>query len=112
MDTTPPPGTKGPRSPSAPLIERAPLPLLEVQGSAHTVSHVNAAFCRLLGKTRTELIGKPFADIVPAGDKCVPLLDSVYQTGEAATHAQEDDSDPGAGTWLYAMWPALDTNES
>src|SRR5688572_12921090 len=103
MDTTQTPGATGPppgpRSPSAPLIERAPLPLLEVQGSAHTVSHANAAFCRLLGKPRRELIGKPFAEIVPGGDKCVSVLDSVYQTGEGATHAQEDDSEPGAARW-------------
>jgi hypothetical protein len=35
----------------------------------------------------------------------------VYQTGEAATHAHEDESEPNPAYWLYAMWPALDTNE-
>ncbi len=91
------------------IIERAPLPIVEMQGSAHMVSHVNSAFCRLLGKSREELIGKSFAEIVHGGDKCVPILDRVYQTGEAATLAQEDDSD--SASWLYAMWPALDANE-
>ncbi len=99
------------RSRAAPIIERAPLPSLEVQGSAHVVSYVNSAFCSLLGKTREELIGKSFAEIVPGGDKCVPVLDKVYQTGEAATLAQEADSEPNPTHWLYAIWPALNANE-
>ena len=100
-----------PRSRSAPVIERAPMPIVEVQGSAHIVSHVNPAFCRLLGKTKEELLGKPFAEIVQDGGGCVPILDRVYHTGEAATHVQQDASDPALEAWLYAMWPALDANE-
>jgi len=99
------------RSRAAPIIERAPLPLVEVQGSAHFVSYVNSAFCTLMGKTRKELIGKPFAEIVHGGDECVPILDRVYQTGEAATHARPDESESNSAYWLYAMWPALDANE-
>src|SRR5215212_3635814 len=86
---------------SAPIIERAPLPILEVQGSAHTVSYVNPAFCRLVGKTKGELIGIPFARIVPGGEECIPILDSIYQTGKAAAHAREDDSEVDPAHWLY-----------
>src|SRR5687767_9523623 len=86
--------TPGLRSRSAPIIERAPLPIVEAQGSAHIVSYVNSAFCTLVGKTREELIGKPFGEIVCGGENCVSILDRVYQTGEAATHAHEDPSDP------------------
>ena len=82
-----------------------------MQGSAHTVSYVNSAFCRLVGKTRAELSGRPFAEIVPGGDECVSILDSVYQTGKAAAHAREDDSENNPAYWLYAMWPALDAHE-
>jgi len=39
----------GPRICSTPIIERAPLQIVELQGSEHVVSHVNSAFCRLLG---------------------------------------------------------------
>jgi signal transduction histidine kinase len=99
------------QSRAAPIIERAPLPIVEVQGKAHFVSYVNSAFCILVGKTRGELIGKSFAEIVCGGDQCLPILDRVYQTGEAATHAHEDESEPNPAYWLYAMWPALDTNE-
>ncbi|MEO5720862.1 MAG: PAS domain-containing protein [Chthoniobacterales bacterium] len=99
----------GLRSRAAPFIERAPLPILEVEGKDHRVSYVNTAFCSLLGKNREELIGKLFAEIVPGGEKCEAILDSVYETGAAATHALKDDSEPAH--WLYAMWPALDLEE-
>ncbi len=99
------------RSVSAPIVERAPLPIVEVQGSGHIVSYVNSAFCRLIGKTREELRGIPFAEIVPGAHECVPILESVYQTGKAATHALVDSCDEEPACWLYAMWPALDADQ-
>ncbi len=96
---------------SAPIIERAPLPVIEIEGSTHVVSYVNSAFCSLMGRSRAELVGKSFAEIIPRGDECLPLLTRVYQTGEALTHVQEDDSKADPAVWLYAMWPALDANE-
>ncbi|MDB6170374.1 MAG: hypothetical protein JWM88_3238 [Verrucomicrobia bacterium] len=96
---------------AAPIIERAPLPIIEVQGSAHIVSYVNPAFCLLLGKSREELVGKPFSEIVPGGSECLPILDHVYQSGEAVTHACKVDAETNPAHWLYAIWPALDTNE-
>jgi signal transduction histidine kinase len=103
MSTVPP-------SRAAPIIDRAPLPLIEVQGREHVVIHVNSAFCTLLGQSRAELIGKQFCDIVPGANACVPLLDQVYQTGQAVTQALID-PEVGQTAWLYAMWPALDPDD-
>ena len=75
------------------------------------MSYANSAFCRLLGKTRGELIGNPFADIVPGMNGCVPILDQVCQARDDANSAQADDCEPNPAFWLYAMWPALDENE-
>jgi signal transduction histidine kinase/ActR/RegA family two-component response regulator len=99
-----------PSSRAAPIIDRAPLPLVEVQGREHVVIHVNRAFCTLLGRPRAELLGRPFCEIVPGASACVPLLDQVYETGQAVTQALVD---PAADqtAWLYAMWPALDPEE-
>lgn len=94
----------------APIIERSPLPMIEVEGPDHTVCFVNAAFCALLGKRREELIDRPFESVVCNSRKCVELLDKVYQTGEAETLAEPDASEPVPAYWLYAMWPALDEN--
>lgn len=84
--------------------------MVEVQGEGYLVASTNSLFCSLLGKTREELLGKPFAEIVPAGSDCVSILDSVYQTGEAVPHAQEDDPEHNPAYWLHAMWPTLDSN--
>ena len=65
------------------------MPIVEVQGSNHLVTFVNSAFCSLLEKSRRELIGKPFCEIVPKGEECGPVLDQVYETGQAVTLAHE-----------------------
>ena len=96
---------------TGPVIEEAPLPIVEVQGVDHRVTFVNAAFCGLVGKTRSDLLGMTFAEIVPGGEKCVPILNRVYASGEAATHAYEDHSASAPAFWMYAMWPRLDARK-
>jgi signal transduction histidine kinase/CheY-like chemotaxis protein len=85
--------------------------MIEVEGTEHVVCFVNAGFCALLGKTREELIGQRFINIVPNGSKCAPVLDRVYQTGAFETHIEQADSEHEPAYWLYAMWPALDATE-
>jgi signal transduction histidine kinase len=92
----------------APVIERAPLPMVEVEGREHTVCFVNAAFCELLHRRREEVLGRPFAEIVSNDEKCIELLDRIYETGESEIHAQPAESNSAPAHWLYAMWPAFD----
>ncbi len=89
-------------------IDGGPLPIVEVHGPEHTVAYVNPAFCRLAGRSREALVGHPFADLVPGGRRCLPLLDRVYQTGEPISLEQHVDADAEPAHWLYAMWPARD----
>ena len=93
---------------AAPIIERSPLAMVEVEGPGHAIRFVNAAFCRLVGHTQGELIGRRFEAIVSNGESCVPLLDKVYQTGQGEMQvvAVKDTEEPVF--WVYAMWPALD----
>jgi len=100
-----------PPSRLAPIIERAPLPMVEVDGPDHIVRFVNAAFCALLGKRRDELLGQRFENVVCNGRTCIELLDRVYETGEGETHVEPDLSDPTPAYWLYAIWPALDEKQ-
>lgn len=85
--------------------------MVELAGADHRVCFVNPAFCLLVGRTREELMAKRFAEIVSNGDKCVPLLDRVYQTGEPATLLEPGGTESEPAHWLYAMWPALDADE-
>jgi signal transduction histidine kinase len=100
----------GAQSSRGPLNGRAPLPLIEVQGSTQIVSFVNSAFCTLLGKGRAEIIGKLYREVVPAGHSTMPLAATMSQTGEALTNGRDpSESDPAV--WHYELWPALDANE-
>lgn len=87
------------------LVEQAHLPMAEVEEPDYVVRTVNAAFCRLLGKSVDELVGKPFADLVPLGEECLSLVADVFRTGEARSHvkAREDKLDPVY--WSYTCLP-------
>ena len=87
------------------LVEQSHLPMAQVEGAGYVVRNVNTAFCRLLGKTAGEIIGRSFADLVPLGVECLALVDDVYRTGEARAHvkASEDKLDPVY--WSYTCLP-------
>ena len=100
-----------PRSHAESVLDRAPLAMLEVEGRGHVVSFVNDAACRLLDKTRAQLLGNPFAEAVPHGARCVAQLDRIYETGASENHAEPAALDTDASGWLYAMWPTLDAQQ-
>ena len=93
------------------VTEDSPLAIVAAGGEAHLVIYVNPAFCRLAGRTREELLGHPFAEVVPEGEEngCQALLDRVYSTGEAESLADQLHSalhtDPIY--WSYAVWAML-----
>ena len=89
------------------FIERAPYPMAALHGANHIVRSVNAALWHLLRKSREELVGKPFAKFLPEGDTSLSLLDRVYRTGEAETHAQQKYSHPHPFFSSYAIWPVF-----
>lgn len=85
----------------------SPVPMVGVDGASHIVRYVNAAFCGLAGKSSEELIGSAFAEVVPASDECLSLLERVYQTGQPETHIGSEQSDSRPFYWSYCMWPML-----
>jgi signal transduction histidine kinase len=91
----------------ASILEHTPLSMATVEGGDHRVRYVNPAFCRLMRKNRAELIGKPFAEIIPGNDECLVLLDRVYRTGEPESHTGQSSPAPHPVFWSYMMWPVL-----
>jgi PAS domain S-box-containing protein len=94
--------------------ENAPLGLVAVEGEHHIIRQVNPAFCRLVGKTKKELIGRAYADAVPEGQEngCVALLDRVYATREAESIAHQEHAGAGSGVyWSYTTWAILEMEE-
>ncbi len=90
--------------------ELSPQPMVAVEGTTHIVRHLNAAFARLVGKEAAELVGRPFAEAVPEGEKngCLPLLDRVYSTGtpEILVEQEHCHTTP-AVYWSYSVWAIL-----
>ena len=89
------------------ITEHAPLPMATVEGASHIVRYVNPAFCRLMDKPAEQLVGKPFAEMLPEKDVCVTLLDRVFRTGKSESHTEQQHSKPHSVFWTYTMWPVL-----
>ena len=63
------------------ILDTLPLPMAALAGPNHILRYVNPAFCRLACKTKDELVGKPFLEVV-GWEGCLALLNHVYSTGE------------------------------
>ena len=98
----------------APIVNPVELPVVDVQGSSHLVSFVNASFCALLGKTGRELVGKTFAEIASGDRECLAALDHAWQAADNTTLSTPagaqgtDESVP----LLYGSWPTNDGVET
>lgn len=86
------------------LFEGSPLPMAALAGPNHTLRYANPAFCRLAGKTKDELIGKPFAEVV-FWEGCLALLGRVYATEQAVVSAEPEDTEARPAGRSYTMWP-------
>ena len=89
------------------MTHLAPLPMATLEGPNHIIRYINAAFCRLMNRTKEELIGKPFGQTVPEKDECFNLLDRVYRTGKSESHTEQSQADPRAMFWSYTVWPVV-----
>jgi len=89
--------------------ELSPQPMVAVEGTTHIVRYVNDAFAQLAGKKRTDLIGRPFAEVVPEGENngCHALLDHVYLTGKFETLIEQQHGQSPTVFWSYAVWAIL-----
>jgi diguanylate cyclase (GGDEF)-like protein len=90
------------------ILESARLPIAVMNGARQIICYVNRAFCHLAGKSKGELIGKSCAELMPAGDECLLLLDRVYRTGNAESHTEQEHAKPHPLYWSYEIWPVSD----
>jgi two-component system NtrC family sensor kinase len=87
-------------------LNSVPLPMAALTGSHHILRNVNPAFCKLVGKTKDELIGKPLIEVVP-WQGCLSLLNQVYRTGEVEIQTEPERTDAHSARPSYTMWPIL-----
>jgi two-component system CheB/CheR fusion protein len=81
--------------------------MVAVEGKACTVRHVNEAFLRLAGTSRSQLMGRSFAQAVPEGEsnRCIALLERVCSTGKPESLAEQQHGSTPSVFWSYAAWP-------
>ncbi|MDQ2936785.1 MAG: ATP-binding protein [Acidobacteriota bacterium] len=93
--------------------ELSPQPMVAVEGTTHIVRHLNAAFARLVGKEVSELVGRPFAEAVPEGEKnrCLSLFDRVYRTGRPEIIVEQEHCQTPPVYWSYSVWAVLGVDE-
>ena len=60
------------------LMERSPVPMAELEGPSHIMRYVNPAFCRLHGKSKAALTGKPFAETMEDKNRCLGIPRSCF----------------------------------
>lgn len=93
------------------IFEGSPLPVAALAGPNHTLLYVNPAFCRLADKTKDDIIGKPFTEVV-FWERCLALLDHVYSTGEAVVHAEPEGTEAHPVGRSYTIWPIRGAEDS
>ena len=93
--------------------ERSPVAMLAVEGTTHIVRHVNAAFTKLSGISRHDLVGHTFAKAVPEGlaNHCESLLDRVYSSAIPESLAEQKHGEGVPVYWSYAVWAILGDDE-
>lgn len=97
------------RGPNVSNIERLilstlPLPMAELTGSNHILPYVNPAFCRLASKTKDELTGMPFKEVI-SWEGCLAFLNRAYCTGEVEIQTEPERTEGQSARRSYTMWP-------
>ena len=87
------------------VAQDAPLPMAAVEGVNHVVRYVNAAFCRLMDEPAEQLVGKPFAELMPEESECLSRLGRVHRTGKSERLVEKRDSTSHPAFCSFEMWP-------
>ena len=104
-------GSPAPLVRCSPMDECSMLPIAAVEGDMHILRHVNPAFCTLAGKNKEDLLGKPFADAVPGGDRWLSSAERIYLTGEPGPQTEGEDKIHHPLYWLFSQRPVAEGAE-
>src|ERR1700678_3088172 len=98
------------------VIENSPLAMATTEGPVHRLVYVNAAFCRLQGKSAEQIVGCPIAEAITGGDAhdVLALLDGVYGGERSGFVNQLQYADPGRLQKYrsYMAWGLSASNQS
>jgi diguanylate cyclase (GGDEF)-like protein len=91
------------------IFDSARLPACVMSGSAMIVTYANSAFSNLTGKNAEDMVGRPFAGVMPQDDGCLLLLNQVLRNGKYETHTEHENATPHPYYWSYEIWPLRST---
>lgn len=100
----------GPTNADRALIECSPFPMIELEGERHILRQANALFCRLIGKSKDSIVGKPYAEVVSDGSS-LDVLDRVYRSRACELHGELEKIQAQPAEWSYIAWPVIDDAE-
>lgn len=92
-------------------LEHAPLPIATLEGAMHIVRYANPAFCQLIDKSKEELLGHPFLNVMPGKGECLALIERVYRTEQAESYTEQEHADPQSLVWFCTAWPVIENNQ-
>jgi PAS domain S-box-containing protein len=87
--------------------------MIAVEGPTYVIRYANPAFCRLVGKSKEELINQLFREAIPEGNdnRYLSTLERVFQTGKAEVLSEQQHGFQTGTYWSYSVWPILDETE-
>lgn len=87
---------------AGPVVDPRPLACVELAPATLRIEGANAAFCRLVGRRREDLMGLEWSEL--AGPGGTDGWASLRHAGSGSS--AEEGAEPGCGHWLQASWPA------
>ncbi len=68
---------------------------------------LNPAFCKLAGRTESELLERHFSEAFPESGNCsyISMLDRVHITGVPEILDDQDQATDPASSWSFSCWP-------
>lgn len=91
------------------LSDLSPQPMVAVEGATHVVCYLNEAFARLVGQSRSDLLGRNFAEAIPEGkdNAFAASLDRVFRTGSSEQLVEQRHKQSPPAYWSYVAWAVL-----
>lgn len=85
---------------------RAMQATLGVESVSRVVKYVNPAFCELVGKLESQLVGLQLSVVLPERDhsECIKLFERVARTGKAESLVEEETIENRPSFWSYFFW--------
>ncbi len=88
-------------------FDHAPWAVVVQPAKEYIVHYANSRFCDLLSRPPDQVVGRSLKSLLPPADKCLGLLDRVFQSGRSAIFVVEASTAPFPLLYSYTLWPVV-----